>query len=131
VTDKLFNLMASRAAQIKTVKPWESAPPVEGDVYCVCCGGGRDKSGEDFIVAVGFGAAGVSASGAHIIEEQEWMDTDEFGGAEVTLALVERVAKSRPELDWRINMYGPLSGQEYQRQGDGHWVLIRRDEGFA
>lgn len=82
-------------------------------------------------MAVGFGNAGVTAGRQHIIDEQEWVDTEEFGGAEVSLALVERVAQTRPDLDWRIHMFGPLSGQQYQRQGDGHWVLISRDEGFA
>ena len=130
MSDRLFNLMVSRAQKAKA-KPWEPQAPVEGKVYCNICCGGRDKSGEDFLVAVGFGSADVSASGAHIISEQEWIDADEYEGEEVTLSLVERVAKVRPELDWRIHMHGPLSGQEYQRHGDGRWALVHRDEGFA
>lgn len=130
MSDRLFNLMASRANLAKA-EPWSPQPPVDATIACACCGAGRDKSGEDFIVAVGFGSAGVTAGRQHIIDEQEWLDTDEFGGAEVSLALVERIAQTRPELDWRIHMHGPLSGQEYQRQGDGHWVLISRDDGFA
>lgn len=130
MSDRLFNLMKSRAA-MAIAQPWEPKPAVNGKVYCNVCGGGRDKSGEDFLIAVGFGSAGVSASGKHIIDEQEWIDTDDYDGAEVTLSLVERVAQTRPELDWRIGMHGPLSGQEYQRQGEGRWVLVHQDEGFA
>ena len=123
-------LMLQRAKQAPSDKPFEHLPAVEGRVYCNVCGGGADKSGDDFIVAVGFGSAGVSANGHHIIEEQEWID-GELGDAEVTLSLVERVAKTRPTADWRISMFGPLSEQEYQRQGDGQWVLVRRGDGFA
>lgn len=130
MSSALEALMLQRAQMAPTPKPWEKLPKVDGKVYCATCGGGRDKSGENFIVAVGFGSADVSASGKHIISEQEWIDGD-LGDAEVDLQLVERIAQKRPELDWRISMYGPLSGQEYQRQGDGEWVLVRRDEGFA
>lgn len=130
MNDRLYNFMVSRAAKARG-QPWETKPVVEGRTYCITCGGGRDKSGEDFIVAVGFGSACVTAGDALIIDEQEWIDTNEFDGAEVSLALVERVAKTRPELEWLISMHGPLSGQTYQRQGDDNWALIHRDDGFA
>ena len=123
-------LMMQRARNAPPPKPWEKLPKVDGKVYCATCGGGRDKSGENFIVAVGFGSADVSASGRLIIAEDEWIN-GELGDTEVDLQLVEKVAQTRPELDWRIGMHGPLSGQEYQRQGDGEWVLVHRDEGFA
>ena len=126
----LFNLMVKRAQEASDIKPWEPLPAVEGKTYCNICGGGRDKSDEDFLVAVGFGSAGVSMSGHHIIDEQEWSD-GEYGEDAVTLSMVERVARSRPEADWRIHMYGPLSEQEYQRQGEGKWALVRRGDGFA
>lgn len=128
MSDKLITLMAERAGKA-SAKPWTPEPPVEGKVYCVCSGGGRDKSGEDFVIAVGFGAACVTAGGALIFVEREANEEDESSYA--TLAMVETVAAQHPALDWRINMHGPLSGREYQRQGDGHWVLIYRDEGFA
>lgn len=131
MSDKLFNFMAARVAKIGAAKPWEPLPAVEPSISCLCCGAGRDKSGEDFLIAVGFGSSGVSANGRHIIDEQEWIESDAFDGGEVTLALVERLAATRPDVDWRITMFGPLSGQEYQRQGDGHWVLVHRDQGFA
>lgn len=126
--EALFNLMSSRAAKAPN-KSWQPQPAIEGHVYCNCCGGGRDKSGEDFLVAVGFGSAGVTANGEHIIEEQEWGDGQYEG--DVTLSLVERVAQTRPDADWRIYMHGPLSGQVYQRHANETWALIERDEGFA
>lgn len=130
MTDKLYNLMVSRAAQSKP-RDWEKLPAVSGKVYCNVCGGGRDKSGEDFVVAVGFGSASVTCDGSLVIDEQEWTDTYAFDEEEVTLSLVERVALTRPGSDWRISMYGPLSGQEYQRQGAGEWALVHQDDGFA
>lgn len=123
-------LMMQRAKAAPAGKEWTPAPQVGGKVYCITCGGGRDKSGEDFLIAVGFGSAAATANGALIVDEQEWID-GEYGDVEVTLAMVERVAKTRPDADWRIGMHGPLSGQEYQRQGEGQWVLIYRAEGFA
>jgi hypothetical protein len=123
-------LMLQRAAKAKADKPFEHLPAVSGKVYCNVCGGGRDKSGEDFLIAVGFGSAAVTANGSLIIAEDEWID-GQLGDDEVTLSLVERIAKTRPDADWRVSMHGPLSGQEYQRQGDGTWALVHQDEGFA
>lgn len=122
-------LMLQRA-KAAPARYWEKQPVVEGRVYCNVCGGGRDKSGEDFLIAVGFGSAAATANGALIVDEQEWID-GEYGEVKVTLSMVERIAKTRPDADWRIHMHGPLSGQEYQRHGDDEWALISRDEGFA
>lgn len=126
----LVDLMTARAAAAPAGE-FTPLPQVEGRTYCLTCGGGSDKSDGNFLVAMGFGSAGVTANGTHIIEEQEWVESDEFDGAEVTLELVERVARTRPDADWRIHMFGPLSEQEYQRQGEGRWVLVHQGEGFV
>lgn len=129
-TTALEALMMRRALQAPADKPFERLPAVEGKMYCNICGGGRDKSGEDFLIAVGFGSAAVTANGALIVDEQEWID-GEFGEVEVTLSMIERVAKTRPDADWRISMFAPLSEQEYQRHGDNQWALVRQGDGFA
>jgi hypothetical protein len=41
------------------------------------------------------------------------------------------MAAADPDHDWRIYFYAPLYEAEYQRQGDGCWVLIKKGEGFA
>jgi hypothetical protein len=46
------------------------------------------------------------------------------------LSEFEAMATSDPERDWRLILWGPLSGQEYQRQ-DGEWVLVKTNQGFA
>jgi len=42
----------------------------------------------------------------------------------------ERAAKD-PDHDWRISFVAPLYEACYQRQGDKHWVLVSKGEGFA
>jgi len=48
-----------------------------------------------------------------------------------TVQTVEDMAKADPDHDWRIYFEAPLYSAEYQRQGEGVWVLIRKGEGFA
>jgi hypothetical protein len=41
------------------------------------------------------------------------------------------MAMADPEHDWRIYFYSPMYEAEYQRQGLGVWVLVRKGQGFA
>ncbi|CAG0882202.1 unnamed protein product [Cyprideis torosa] len=43
-----------------------------------------------------------------------------------TVQDVENQAKADPDNDWRIYFHAPLYEAEYQRQGDGVWVLVMR-----
>jgi hypothetical protein len=43
----------------------------------------------------------------------------------------EEIAKKDPDHDWRHNLDLPLRSADYQRHGDGKWILLERGEGFA
>ena len=80
------------------------------------------------MIAVGFGSAGYSRDGVQLWDE----GTTEEGEEKLpTVADVEELAKADPDHDWRIFFFAPLYESEYQRQGDGVWVLVRKGMGFA
>ena len=118
-------------------KSWEKLPRVEGHIYCGTCGGGAHNDLDmERIIAVGFGSAGFSCDGEQLWDENNgW--THGYGLFEIPqedgpqVLDVEELAKADPDHDWRIFYYGPLSESEYQRQGDGDWVLIGAGQGFA
>lgn len=108
---------------------YEKLPAVEGSVACLSCGAGaRSDLSMDRQIIVGFGSAGYSCDGAGLYDEQELNgDWDKAP----TVGHVEELAKAAPDSDWRIYFYAPLYSSEYQRQGEGVWVLIKKDQGFA
>ena len=108
---------------------WTRLPPVEGRTVCLTCGAGSDATlPPERLIAVGFGAAGYTCDGAALWVEDRNAPEDT---ALPTCADVEALAKADPDHDWRIFFYAAMYDAEYQRQGDGHWVLVRRGEGFA
>lgn len=107
---------------------WKKLPAVEGSVACLTCGAGaRTDIGMDQMIAVGFGGAGYSRDGEPLFDESADPDAEE----PPTVGDVEKLALSDPDHDWRIYFYAPLYEAEYQRQGEGVWVLVRKGEGFA
>lgn len=48
-----------------------------------------------------------------------------------TVAQAEALALLKPDADWRVILEGPLHGETYQRQGEGRWVLVVKNQGFA
>lgn len=80
----------------------------------------------DGIICVGFGASGVTKDGREVLNGEDETRENYLTGADA-----EKLAAADPDHDWRIYLHGPLSGREYQRQGDAGWVLIAQDEGFA
>lgn len=108
--------------------PFEKLPAVDGSVACFTCGAGARSDLEmERWIAVGFGSAGYSKDGQELWSEQEIGDD----GEPHTVADVEKLALADPDHDWRIYFFAPLYEAEYQRQGDGVWVLVRKGEGFA
>ena len=106
---------------------WTKEPPIEGKQQpCLHAGIAENLFPPDGIIAVGFGAACLTCSGACIWEEGRYEDKPELTGAEA-----EALALEDPDKDWRIFLMGPLSEREYQRHGPGQWVLIKQGEGFA
>lgn len=108
---------------------FEKLPAVEGSVACLTCGcGARSDLSMERTIAVDFGSAGYSRDGKVLWDEGR---TEEGEEPFPTVADVEALAKEDPAHDWRIWFYAPLYEAEYQRQGDGVWVLVRKGQGFA
>ncbi len=113
---------------------WTKLEPIKGSTACLTCGcGAHDVLNPDRLLGVGFGDVNVMKDGKSIYSELETMrghDDD----PEPPLWLcsdAEKEALKDPYHDWRIHFYAPLYEAEYQRQGDNHWVLVRKGEGFA
>lgn len=105
---------------------FEKLPAVEGSVACLTCGcGARSDLEMERHIAVGFGSAGYSMDGETLW--QEGQEEEDYP----TVADVEKMAMADPDHDWRIYFFAPLYEAEYQRQGDGVWVLVRSGDGFA
>lgn len=108
---------------------WEklAALPAKGNP-CLHCPGIAAHLHLESIIAVGFGSAYVTRDGEAVLDgERALRDGDE----RVTAQDAENLALADPDHDWRITLFGPLHGEEYQRQGDGLWVLVSTNEGFA
>jgi hypothetical protein len=105
---------------------WTKLPSIEGGSGpCLCCGATHARLPMEAVVAVGFGSAGYSRDGETLWQEEG--PDDDFP----SVGEVEEKAKSDPNHDWRIWMFGPMRGVEYQREGEAHWVLVKKDDGFA
>ncbi len=106
---------------------WERLPAVDGSVACLTCGAGaRSELEPERWICVGFGSAGYSRDGETLWQEDPHSEDDP-----PTVADVEAQAAADPNRDWRIFFFAPMYEAEYQRQGEGLWVLVRKGEGFA
>ncbi len=106
---------------------YEIMKPIEGSSKsCLCCGQIHNTLSMDAVIAVGFGYAAVTKNDKEVYnedvvsEEECWTAQD-----------AENEASKDPDNDWRIHLVAPLSESHYQRQGEGHWVLYEKGEGFA
>ena len=80
-------------------------------------------------ISVGFGDAKLTKDGETIWEEDK---TSDYSYDDcMSVAEAEELAKADPDHDWRIVIYGALSGRTYQRHGEMQWMLIERNLGFA
>lgn len=111
---------------------WEKLPAIQGSVACLTCGcGAHDTLPMDALVMVGFGNAGYTRDGETLWCEDMNAPDDATNDAEAQVSYVESLAKLQPDHDWRVFYYAPLYEAVYQRQGDEHWVLIKKGDGFA
>jgi len=78
----------------------------------------------NMLIAVGFGDAHASRDGEIIYHEKPDDDKSKL------LSEFEAMAKKDPDHDWRVMLFAPLRGREYQRQGDELWVLIDSNPGI-
>lgn len=110
---------------------WEKLPAIEQKnvrTACLCCGTPAAVFPDDGIIAVGFGCAQLTRDGDLVWEEPQGPDDEEEF---MTGAQAEELAAADPDHDWRIMIYGPLSGRTYQRHAPGSWVMVEQNEGFA
>lgn len=107
--------------------PVEHHPVIEDRApTCGCCKIRNTQLSMESRIAVGFGTAALTRDGETVWQDQgqEWEDC-------MTVAEAEAIAASDPDHDWQIELYGPLRGSVHQRQGDGKWMLISVNDGFA
>ena len=103
--------------------------PVEDkdiNVGCLNCSSVTKILKMSKVLAVGFGDVSVSRDGEVLYSEQG-VKNDEYA----TTQNAEDMALEDPDHYWRILFYAPLHEEEYQRQGNEKWVLIRSGLGFA
>lgn len=98
----------------------------EEDIHqgCLCCPTVERIAPANMVVAVGFGIAQVVCDNLVVYDERD-------SEVDWTVEDAEKAALQKPNSDWRIIMEAPLRGREYQRRGEGVWVLIRSNKGFA
>lgn len=102
---------------------WEKLPPVEKpNQGCACCPVPAIHLPLDAYLHPGFGGVWVTR------------DDDSVGyevGELTQLSHIEALALDDPDHDWRVQIDGPLHGETYQRQGEGLWVMVETNRGFA
>lgn len=105
---------------------------------CVCGGKPSGNFAMDGLIAVGFGMASVTKDGATVYDEMEtehaWKAEDHPEGEWPpfwTGQDAENAALADPDHDWRIAIWGPMSGGEWQRKSPGVWECIASNAGFA
>jgi hypothetical protein len=105
---------------------YELMKPIEGGPKsCPCCGQIHSILPMDAVIGVGFGVANVTKNDREVYSEGYMSEHD------WTVQDAENEALKDPDNDWRIHLIAPLSESHYQRQGNGHWVLYEKGEGFA
>lgn len=111
---------------------WEKLKPIEGGHGgCLHCGYQHEVLPMDSIIGVGFGSATLVKGDRLIYDENGYGQEHEDAEGWMTFAKAEELAAADPDHDWRISLVAPLSERHYQRQGDKHWVLYEKGEGFA
>lgn len=94
---------------------------------CTTCSTAAIVAPMEMAIAVGFGSAYLPKDNEIIFDEND-LDEDE---AAWTVQDAEDLALKDPDHDWRIVKFGPLHGETFQRQGDGNWVCVESNMGFA
>jgi len=95
---------------------------------CLCCPTPTVHADLEKQICVGFGSAIATRNGQCIYDGEADLQQDK---EPKTIGEIEEIAKLEPDEDWRIEFYGPLHGETYQRQGENLWVMIESNMGFA
>ena len=86
------------------------------------------------MIAVGLGMASVQMDGEFVysdVEVEEFNEIHEANNPYWTVQDAENEARKDPDHEWIIDMQGPLQGLTFKRMGEGNWVLIDSNKGFA
>lgn len=111
---------------------YEIMKPIEGGPgCCLNCGYQYGILPLEALIAVGFGYAAVTKNHKEVYNENDVPDDAPLPDSFWTVQRAEDEALKDPDNDWRIHLVAPLSERHYQRQGNGHWVLYQKGEGFA
>lgn len=113
----------------KRTPSFRKHPPHLG---CGNCGGSemRQKAKEKITARMntriygGFGGWTITKNGEVVYfppDNKEWGDYP-------TLMKFENMARKDPDNDWRAELYTPMRGATYQRQGKNEWVLIATND---
>lgn len=103
-------------------------PPVQkANQGCACCPVPAIHASMDKVICAGFGSAQAYNDAGFFYDGG---DLDNWDNAK-TIGDIESIAKLDPDHDWQVTFVGPLHGETYQRHGDGLWVMIETNEGFA
>lgn len=97
---------------------------------CLHCPDPKAELHAEAIIAVGFGDAHLERDGEILWDETTNGEGLDWGDM-MTCARAESMAAKDPNHDWRIVLNGPLHGETYQRHGNGKWVCVEQNEGFA
>lgn len=108
-------------ANIKYLTPIKSK-----HVGCLCCPGNNQVLSYDTHLYNGFGGYTVFKNGNIYYQARS---KDEFYGAKTLLQIEQEVCHDH-DSDYRIELFLPLRGGEWQRHLDGNWYLISENEGF-
>lgn len=110
-------------------RPWYEKPLGTEDIHigCLFCSTACQLAPMDMWIAVGFGSAWAQKDDETIYQENPHGEEDEI----MTVGELEAIAAKDPEHDWRFTKLGPLHGETFQRQGEGRWVCIESNMGFA
>lgn len=107
---------------------WQKQKPYQGTIYdgCAHAQSVERVAAMDMVIAVGFGSAQVWKDKELVYDESDSEDPNFLN-----LLHFEETAVEDPDHDWRVILYAPLRGSEYQRHDKEKWVLIGSNEGFA
>lgn len=109
----------------------EKKPPIKREelhIGCLNCSTAALEAPMEMQIAVGFGSAVVTKDGEHYYDgEQAYHE----GKTVKTVGDIEKEAAADPNHDWKIEKFGPMHGETFQRHGKEKWVCIESNQGFA
>lgn len=108
------------------IKPLDTKKIFHG---CLNCGGTGQTLDLETRLYNGFGGWTITKDGELYFmenpsEEKAWEEWKQ-------MKEIEEEAKKDPDHDWRAEVFLPLRGATYQRHGEGKWVVIESNQGFA